>query len=179
MNDSCKGVHRLGRKSHRLSLFVHQEFVNKVVKLSTISDGHVVGLSDYLFRSSHKFFSIKCISSVAQVAKMHINDIAANLNTIEVSKEMKVMVYKNLSILGESLLNSLKLQNIFFLNTSREDVPRKEDIHEISRTLEENEEEAFYQRLKSLKIVSPVNQTAIRHRADGKRDPPTIFYRQL
>ncbi|CAI2384393.1 unnamed protein product [Moneuplotes crassus] len=174
-----QGTAQIGRKISPTKSLRTPRIRKKVIKLSTITDGHVVGLSDYLFRSSHKFLSIKCISTVAQVAKMHINDIAANLNTIEVSKEMKAMVYKNLSILGESLMNSLKLQNTILLNTSREDASRKEDIDEISRTLEENEEHAFYQRLKSLKIVSPVNQVAIRHRADGKKDPKTIFYRQL
>ncbi|CAI2383968.1 unnamed protein product [Moneuplotes crassus] len=151
----------------------------KLIKLSSISDGHVIGLNDYLFRSSHKFFSVKCTSSVAQVARMHINDIAANLNTLEVSQEMKVMVYKNLSILGESLTNSLKLENVMLLNSSKEEIPNKEEIPEISRNLEEHEEHVFYQRLKSMNIVNPVKNVAVRHKIDGKKDPKTIFYRQL
>lgn len=174
-----EGTAQIGKKMPPSKSLLNPKIKKKTIKLTSISDGHVVGLSDYLFRSSHKFFSVKWISNVAQVAKMHIHDIAANLNTIEVSNQMRNMVYNNLTVLGESLNNALKLENVFILNTSTETMEKKENIQEISRTLEENEENAFYQRLKNLKIVNPVKQWVKRFKADGKKDPQTNFYRQL
>jgi len=152
---------------------------NKVVKLTSISDGHVLGLSDYLFRSSKKFISVICTSKTAKVAKMHIQDIATNLNTIEISKHMRTMVLNNLSVLGESLNNALKLENVALLNTSTSCPAEREDIQEISKALKGEEEKTFYKRLRSLKIVNPIKEIVQRNNPLKVDVAPTSFYKQL
>lgn len=125
----------------------------------------------------NNFFGLICTSKEATVAKMHTQDILTNLNTIEVSKQLRIMVYNNLSIMGESLNNALKLENLEFLNTSQVNISKNENIEEISRMLESQEENIFYEKLKSMKIVSPIKEVVKRHCKDDHKESAISFYK--
>ena len=167
---------KLGKINIRNSLR-NARVKKKAVKLTSVSAGHVIGLSDFLFKSSKKFFSMVCTSKVGRIAKMHSHDISANLNTIEVSQQLKIMVYNNLSVLGESLNNAIKLENLSLLSTSTVNISNNDNFKEISRTLEGEEENVFYERLKSLKIVSPIKEIVRRHNLAGVEEFPISFYK--
>ena len=167
---------KLGKINIRNSLR-NARVKKKAVKLTSVSAGHVIGLNYFLFKSSKKFFSMVCTSKVGRIAKMHSHDISANLNTIEISQQLKIMVYNNLSVLGESLNNAIKLENLSLLSTSTVNISNNDNFKEISRTLEGEEENVFYERLKSLKIVSPIKEIVRRHNLAGVEEFPISFYK--
>lgn len=92
---------------------------HKSLKLSTVTTGHVFGLSDYLLGTSKKFYTSVWVSKVATVSFIYIEDLNLNFNISELNRSMKEYWLDTLSVIAKSLHNIIKLELTVAQNFSK------------------------------------------------------------